>query len=211
MTNKIKTLAVLAVAACFATCVWAQQSDKKEMPAQQKQKQPAGPRPRTSPHETIGQVIDGNRVTIVYGRPYSARGGKGEPREIWGKLVPYGQRWRIGSDEATLLITQQPIEMDGKTIPAGAHTLFMFLDDSGNAKLAVNNQVGQWGIPARNQADKEVYDEANDVARIDLKKEPLDNAVEEFTMAIERNPSGGGVIKMMWEKTQYSVAFTVKK
>jgi hypothetical protein len=30
-------------------------------------------------------------------------------------------------------------------------------------------------------------------------------------MALEKNPSGGGVIKMVWENTQFSVPFTVKK
>jgi hypothetical protein len=30
-------------------------------------------------------------------------------------------------------------------------------------------------------------------------------------MAIDQNPSGGGVLKMMWENTQFSVPFTVKK
>ncbi len=35
--------------------------------------------------------------------------------------------------------------------------------------------------------------------------------VDQFTMAIAKNPSGGGVIKLMWESTQYSVPFTVQK
>ena len=78
---------------------------------------------RISPHETISTVIDGNRVTIVYGRPYSKDPKTGEIRKIWGGLVPYGKVWRTGSDEATLLITQQPIELGGATIPAGAYTL----------------------------------------------------------------------------------------
>ena len=30
-------------------------------------------------------------------------------------------------------------------------------------------------------------------------------------MAIEKNPSGGGTLKLKWEKTEYSVAFTVQK
>ena len=30
-------------------------------------------------------------------------------------------------------------------------------------------------------------------------------------MAIEPEAGGGGVLKMMWENTQYSIPFTVKK
>ena len=44
-----------------------------------------------------------------------------------------------------------------------------------------------------------------------MKKDTLDKTVDQFTMAIEKNPDGGGVIKMMWENTQFSVPFTVKK
>ena len=61
-------------------------------PAQQK---------RISPHETISARIEGNRVTITYGRPYTKDPKTGEPRKIWGGLVPYGQPWRMGADEAT--------------------------------------------------------------------------------------------------------------
>ena len=54
-------------------------------------------------------------------------------------------------------------------------------------------------------------DTTHDLARVDLKKEALDKPVDQFTMAIAKNPSGGGVLKLMWENTQFSVPFTVQK
>ncbi|HKB91406.1 MAG TPA: DUF2911 domain-containing protein [Opitutaceae bacterium] len=157
---------------------------------------------RTSPHETVSAPIDGCRVTIVYGRPYSKDPKTGEIRKIWGKLVPYGAPWRTGSDEATLLITQKDIALGGVTIPAGAYTLYTQPEENGTAKLIVNKQIGQWGT---------VYDSKQDFARVDLKAEPLDPQIDEFTIAVEKNPAGGGLIKLMWEKTQFSVPFTVAK
>jgi hypothetical protein len=121
-------------------------------------------------------------------------------RKIWGTLVPYGKVWRTGADEATLIITQKPIIFGEVTIPAGAYTLFTLPNEDGTAKLIFNKQIGQWGLQ---------YDEKQDLARVDLKKEPLEPPVDQFTMAIENNPAGGGVIKLMWENTQYSAAFTV--
>jgi hypothetical protein len=159
---------------------------------------------RVSPHETTGAVIDGNRVTIVYGRPYTKNPRSGETRKIWGSLVPYGKVWRTGADEATLLIIQKPIEIGGKEIPAGAYTLFTLPEEDG-AKLIINKQIGQWGIGPGS------YDESQDVARVDMKKQTLDNPVDQFTMAVQRNPSGGGLLTMKWENTEYSVPFTVKK
>jgi len=155
---------------------------------------------RISPHETISTVVGGDRVTIVYGRPYSKDPKTGQTRKIWGTLVPNGKIWRMGADEATLLITQQPIELGGTTVPAGAYTLFMLPSEDG-AKLVISKQLGQWGLQ---------YDEKHDLARVDLKKEPLDKTVDQFTMAVEK-AGNGGVIKMMWENTQFSVPFMVKK
>jgi hypothetical protein len=72
-------------------------------------------------------------------------------------------------------------------------------DDS---KVAISTAIGGWGIPV---------DEKHDLGRVALKKESLDKAADQFTMAVENNPAGGGVLKLMWENTQYSVPFTVKK
>jgi hypothetical protein len=158
-------------------------------------------RPRVSPHETTSAVIDGNRVTVVYGRPYSKDPKSGEVRKIWGTLIPNGKAWRLGADEATLLITQKPIEFGDTEVPPGAYTLYMVPDENGG-KLAISKSVGAWGVPV---------DEKNDLARIDLKKESLDPPNDQLAMAVEKNPSGGGLIKIKWEGAQFSVPFTVKK
>lgn len=156
---------------------------------------------KLSPHETTSAVVNGDRVTLVYGRPYTKDPHTGEMRKIWGGLVPYGKVWRTGADEATLLITQKPIIIAGTTIPAGAYSLFTLPAEDGSAKLIINKQIGQWGIGPGS------YDEKQDLARVDLKKETLEKPVDQFTMAVTRN----GELKMMWENTQYSVPFTVEK
>src|SRR3954464_14790153 len=103
------------------------------------------PKPRVSPHDAAHATVDDAQIVIVYGRPYTKDPKSGEPRKIWGGLVPFGKVWRTGADEATLLITQQPITMGDTTIPAGAYTLYTLPNEDGSAKLIVNKQVGQWG------------------------------------------------------------------
>jgi Protein of unknown function (DUF2911) len=156
---------------------------------------------RISPHETVSGVIDGCRVTVTYGRPYTKDPHTGAPRKIWGGLVPYGKVWRLGADEATTLITQKPLVFGDTTVPAGAYTVYMLPQEDG-AKLIINKQLGQWGTQ---------YSEAQDLARIDMKKTALDEPPHELTVAIAKNPDGGGVLKVMWEDAQYSAAFTVQK
>jgi hypothetical protein len=155
-------------------------------------------RKRISPHETVSKVIDGNRVTIVYGRPFTKDPTTGQNRKIWGELVPYGEVWRTGADEATLLITQKPIMIGESAIPAGAYTLWTLPSEDGTAKLIINKQIGQWGIGSRS------YDKEQDLVRIDLKKEALDAPVDQFKRSISENPSGGGLLKMMWENEAFS-------
>jgi hypothetical protein len=162
----------------------------------------AQPKPRISPQATITADIDGNNLKIVYSRPYSKDPKTGEVRKIWGKLVPYGKVWRTGANEATLFTTAQPIVLGGAEIPAGTYSVYTLPTEEGASKLIINKKTGQWGTQ---------YDEKEDLARVDLKKGSLEKTVDQFTMAIEKGSSDGGVIKLMWENTQFSVPFTVKK
>jgi hypothetical protein len=162
------------------------------LPAQQK---------RVSPHETISAVIGsratGTRVTLTYGRPYTADPKTGAPRKIWGELVPWDKAYRLGADEATLLVLQRPMVLGGTLVPAGAYTLYMVPSQAGPSKLAISTAIGKWGIPV---------DEGHDLARVDLKADTLPIPVDQLTLAIEKVPEGGAVLKISWETTQYSVA-----
>jgi hypothetical protein len=155
---------------------------------------------RASPHETISEVIggkDGAKVSVTYGRPLT------KDRKIWGTLVPWGQPWRAGADEATTLETNAALMIGETMVPAGKYTLYMIPDEKGTTKMAISKKTGQWGIPV---------DVKNDLARVDMKKTTLDKKVDQFTIAI--SPEMGqpkGELKMMWETTQFSVPFTVKK
>jgi len=159
---------------------------------------------RISPHETISQVFDrkrDNRVIIVYGRPYSKDPKSGEIRQIWGTLVPWGKVWRMGSDEATLLIAQKSLVFGTTTVPAGAYTLDMIPNEDGTCKLIINKKIGQWGIPYTQAADE--------LAQIDMTKGSTERSVDEFTIFLDQNPKGGGIIRAAWEKTEYTAAFTI--
>ena len=160
---------------------------------------------RVSPHEVISTRVDGGLVQVIYGRPYTKAPKSDEMRKIWGGLVPYGKVWRTGADEATTLITQKPLMFGDLAVPAGAYTLWTLPAEDGSAKLIINKQVGQWGVGPG------TYDEKNDLGRIDLDKQSLSTPVDQFTMSLSKNPSGGGLLKMSWENVQYSTTFTVQK
>jgi hypothetical protein len=153
---------------------------------------------RVSPHETVKATIGGNEISIVYGRPYTKDPKTGEKRKVWGGVVPFGKVWRLGADEATLLTTQQAIDLGGKSIPAGTYSLFMLPQSEKHASLIVNKQTGQWGTK---------YDEKQDLVRVDMKGEAIGTPADQLNIAIDKNPAGGGTLKVTWENIQYSVDF----
>jgi hypothetical protein len=159
------------------------QSAQAPAPAQGEQQ--ALPSPRDTTQTTIGD----DRIYVDYGRP-SMRG-----RPIMGTLVPYGQVWRTGANEATTLVTTRELRIGGTSVPAGTYTLYTLPTESA-WQLIINKQTGQWGTE---------YDQAQDLARIPMQVGRTPAPVEQFTIAME--PGGGNILNLVltWENTRASV------
>jgi hypothetical protein len=149
---------------------------------------------RVSPHDNVAATIDGDQITVSYGRPCTKDPKTGQPRKVWGTLVPFDKVWRLGADEATQLTTQKALAIGGKEVPAGTYSLFMLPRENG-AELIVNKQTGQWGTK---------YDQSQDLVRVPMKKENVLTPVDQLTMAID-NTANGGTLRVSWEGVQYSV------
>ncbi|MBA3963107.1 MAG: DUF2911 domain-containing protein [Chthoniobacterales bacterium] len=155
---------------------------------------------RVSPHETVSAMIDGAKISIVYGRPFTKDPKTGEKRKIWGGLVPFEKSWRLGADEATLLTTDHDLDLGGTKIPTGSYSLYL-VPAEGSASLVVNKQTGQWGTK---------HDESQDFAKIEMKKEAMTSALDQFTITLDKNREGqGGTMRLKWENAIYSVLLKV--
>lgn len=144
---------------------------------------------RPSPPGTAEVSLKGKTITIDYSRP-SMRG-----RKIMGELVPYGEVWRTGANEATTLTTPVDLNIGGTKVPAGKYTLWT-LPSAGTWKLIINKQTGQWGTN---------YDEKQDFARIDMQKSELSAPVEQFTISFDKKGEDTADLVMKWEKTSVSI------
>jgi hypothetical protein len=172
---------------------------------------PRPPATAPSPPEELTIFTEGTypqpdvrRTTIYYSRP-AIKSPTGEIRKIWGGLVPWDKPWRVGANQATLLISQSTLQFGDIAIPANTPvTLYMLPVENGVSKLIINRQIGQSGID---------YDEKQDIGRVDLKKDQLTQTVDRLIIAMQMNPGGGGggTLKIAWENTQYSIPFVVKK
>ena len=75
--------------------------------------------PRASQHATVMQRIGVTDITINYHRPLA------NGRQVWGKLVPYGQVWRAGANENTTITFTDPITVEGQALDKGTYGLHM--------------------------------------------------------------------------------------
>ena len=146
-----------------------------------------------SPADSARASVAGAAVAVRYSRP-SMRG-----RVIFGNVVPWNEVWRTGANQATILETSADLTVAGTAVPAGKYSLWTIPSPTG-WKLIVNKNTGQWGTE---------YDAQYDLARLDMKVEPLPQPVEQFTIAIEPNGKRG-VLRLEWEKTRASIPFSAK-
>jgi hypothetical protein len=144
---------------------------------------------RPSPPATAECTIKGKKVTISYSRP-SKKG-----RKVMGELVPYGKVWRTGANEATTLTTEIDLNIGGAKVPAGTYTLYT-LPSEGVWKLIINKQTGQWGT---------VYNQDQDLVRVDMTKSEIVVPVEQFTMALDQDTNDSADLVLEWDKTRLVV------
>lgn len=129
---------------------------------------------------------------------YSSPRMKG--RKIYGDLVPFGEVWRTGANEATTFVTSAEVEVGGKTVPAGSYTIFT-VPTADKWTLIINKKTGEWGIPYKYESDE--------LARVDMKVSKLSSPAENFTIAYEKS-ANGCTMHIDWETTRASVDITAK-
>ncbi len=141
----------------------------------------------------IDDRVAGIHFTGDYGVPRK-RG-----RDIFGGLLSYGTWWRTGANAATQLSFDGDIVIDGVVVPAGDYSLSSIPEEDGGI-LIINRRTGQGG---------QSYDEAEDQARVRMRRDMLDEVVEEFEIrAVEAD--AGGRLELRWDDTVYWVPFTVR-
>ncbi|QRO01971.1 DUF2911 domain-containing protein [Archangium violaceum] len=147
-----------------------------------------------SPMEMAAKKLDDTTyVKVTYNSPRMQDPKTGQKRVIFGKLVPYGEVWRLGANAATELTTTGDLELAGQKLPAGTYALFT-IPQADKWTLIVNKDVGQWGAYK--------YNKDNDVLRVDVPVKKSADTYEALTIAFDDK---GTTLNFSWENTQVSV------
>ena len=147
------------------------------------------------PAQAQCKLPGGKSISVAYSSP------RAKGRKIFGDLVPYGKVWRAGANEATSLVTDANLAVDGKSVPAGSYTIFT-IPNADKWTLIINKKTGEWGIPYK-------Y-ESQELLRADMNVSSASAPVENFTIELEPNGEGC-VLGMSWEQTRASVTLATAK
>ncbi|MEG9328486.1 DUF2911 domain-containing protein [Salinimicrobium catena] len=125
-----------------------------------------------SPEDTVTFQQDELILEVFYNRPYK------KERQIFGGLVPYGEVWRTGANEATTFTTNKDIYVDGSLLPAGKYTLWTIpMEESW--KVIFNSEMYPWGITADEKPSRVPE---YDVLTVEVPSKRTDEPVEQFTI-----------------------------
>jgi hypothetical protein len=165
------------------------------------------PSRRPSPVGIAKTHLGDTYVKVTYGRPYV------RDRDIFGAntdeksfLVPFGQIWRTGANEATEITVTGPVMLAGNRLEAGTYSIFT-IPGADNWVFHVSSQLGLDGTgmmdPATGQFTPNVYSSDHDVFTYMVPPSalPEDDAVDQLTISFERSETGADMV-LRWERTE---------
>jgi hypothetical protein len=148
---------------------------------------------RPSPPATAKCDLPGGKTITV---DYSSPRAKG--RKVFGGLVPYGEPWRTGANEATTFVTTADLMVGGKHVPAGSYTIFT-IPNKDKWTLIVSKKTGEWGIP---------YPGVDmDLVRADMNASSTAAPVDNFTIAFDKGDKDC-TLRIEWESSRATIAIS---
>jgi hypothetical protein len=132
---------------------------------------------------------------VLYSRPQT------RDREIFGKLVPYGEVWRTGANEATEITLYEDMMVGGKMIKKGTYTLFT-IPQQNEWTVILNNSTNIWGAYD--------YHVEQDVARITVPVRQAKNRIEALSMSFTPIDNGAKLY-IGWDDRYVEVPFKKAK
>jgi len=142
---------------------------------------------------------DGKTIKVDYSSP------RAKGRKIFGAasdkaLVPFGEIWRTGANEATTFVTGANVTVGGKDVPADSYTIFT-VPKADAWMLIISKKTGEWGT--------DYPGEKEDLARVPMSVSKTAAPVENFTIAFDQ-AGGKCTLRMEWESTRASVDISEK-
>jgi hypothetical protein len=144
---------------------------------------------RPSPAAIITMRYKDAYVKITYSQPHR------KSREIFGKLVPFGQVWRTGANEATEITTTKDILINNLLLKAGTYSVFT-IPEKDKWIIIINSDLGLWGTTN--------YNNKADVMRFDIPVQIMSIAYEPFTLIFDQHNELAELL-ILWDRTRLAI------
>ena len=172
------------------------------------------PSRRKSPLGMERTMVGDAYVKVTYGQPYKRDRDNIFGTKESGAVVPYGEIWRTGANEATEITVTKDVRVAGKTLAAGTYSLFT-TPGAESWKFHFNSLLGLDGTgyfdPA---ADKFTPADLpkSDVLVVEAKPVTLAAAseVDQLTFEFEKTAAGADMI-LRWIRTEVRLPVTIAK
>lgn len=162
---------------------------------------------RPSPVGIAKTFVGDAYVKVTYGRPYVRdRDVFGDPADGGTYLVPFGELWRTGANEATEITVTRPVLIAGKRLEAGTYSIFT-VPGASNWTVRFNTGLGMDGtgrLDAETGQFTRSYDEGDDLLVVEVPSGSLPADVDQFTIAFE-TAEGGVHMVLSWERTEVRI------
>lgn len=148
-----------------------------------------------SPAEKL-EFTDGDfQLSADYCRPYKKeRLIFGEESE--GALLPFGQYWRTGANEATEVEFNKDISVNGEKLAAGRYR-FYTVPGKDNWAIAFNSELGKWGY-GEPVSEK-------DVLVVEVPSQNTSQIIEQFTISGLKTRDNSMELVLAWDQTQVRI------
>lgn len=150
--------------------------------------------PPKSPSDSAKISNAGVDIAVYYGRP-SKRG-----REIFGKLVPFGEVWRTGANSATEIVVSKDVIIGGKALKSGRYTLFT-VPQKDKWKVIFNTKLGQWGQYAYNSKDN--------ILETEVPASTTKDVTETLTITLTKSDKGA-TLALAWDQVLVNIPIVVQ-
>jgi hypothetical protein len=149
--------------------------------------------PASPPATATCRFADGKTITVEYSSP-RVRG-----RTIFGGLVPYGDVWILGANEATSFVPTTNVAVGGKSVPAGSYSMFAIPEPDAWTLIVNKTKREDIGRMSRYPG------QGSDLVRIPMTASKLPSKVENFTISFVQN-GGSCAMHFDWDTTRASIA-----
>lgn len=122
---------------------------------------------------------------VMYSRPHK------QGRKIFGSLIKYGERWRLGANEATEMELFIPVTIQNKTVPKGRYVLYC-IPEADKWTIVFNKNLFSWGLNLK---------PSEDVYRFSIPSQVKNQSVEYFSMMFQ-TVTGGAELLMAWDNVE---------